>query len=108
MMPELNPDDFARISTLFVPETITALAISPDGKHLAVAAGDKVHIHRFPVGAATASSLTAADVPRLVTLYMPEKISALLFSPDGCLLTAAAADKLHIFRVPEPQKPKPL
>jgi len=47
-MPELKPDDFARLVTLFVPEAVTALAFSPDGSLLAVAAADKVHIYRVP------------------------------------------------------------
>ena len=47
-MPEYTPDEFARLVTLFVPETVSALAFSPDGSMLAVAAADKVHIYRVP------------------------------------------------------------
>ena len=47
-MPEFTPDDFARLVTLFIPETVSALAFSPDGTMLAVAAADKVHVYRVP------------------------------------------------------------
>ena len=47
-MAELTQDDFARLVTLYVPETVSALAFSPDGSLLAVAAADKVHIYRVP------------------------------------------------------------
>ena len=47
-MAEFTAEDFARLVTLFVPETVTALAFSPDGSLLAVAASDKVHIYRVP------------------------------------------------------------
>jgi len=47
-MPEFTPDDFPRLVTLFVPETVTALAFSPDGSLLAIAAADKVHVYRVP------------------------------------------------------------
>lgn len=55
-MANLNPDDFTRLATFFVPETITALAFSPDGKLLAVAAADKVHIYRVPPQASNPNS----------------------------------------------------
>ena len=55
-MPEFTADDFARLVTLYVPETVTALAFSPDGGQLAIAAGDKVHIFRVPKPKAPASS----------------------------------------------------
>ncbi|MBC7529178.1 MAG: hypothetical protein H7308_16705 [Chthonomonadaceae bacterium] len=47
-VPTLNPDDFVRLVTFFVPETISAITFSPDGSMLAVAAGDKVHIYNIP------------------------------------------------------------
>ena len=47
-MPEYKPDDFVRLVTLFIPETVSALTFSPDGTMLAVAAADKVHIYRVP------------------------------------------------------------
>jgi len=101
-MPELKPDDFVRISTLFVPEVVTSLAISPKGDFVAIAAGDKVHIHGIPAmfrGDSTAA--TPQEFPRLVTLYMPDKVQAIVFSPDGKLLTAAISNKVHIYRVPD-------
>jgi hypothetical protein len=55
-MPELNPDDFARLVTLYIPEAVTALAFSPDGTLLAVAAADKVHVYRVPTEAKNAAS----------------------------------------------------
>jgi hypothetical protein len=55
-MPELKPDDFARLVTLSIPEAVTALAFSPDGTLLAVAAADKVHVFRVPTEAKTAAS----------------------------------------------------
>lgn len=60
-MAELTQDDFARLVTLYVPETVSALAFSPDGSLLAVAAADKVHIYRVPPQAkerATSSETT--------------------------------------------------
>jgi hypothetical protein len=54
-MPSLSADDFQRLVTLFVPETITAMAFSPDGALLAVAAADKVHIFRVPPQARSGS-----------------------------------------------------
>lgn len=56
-MANLNPEDFTRLATFFVPENITALAFSPDGRLLAVAAADKVHIYRVPLQA------TSPDAP---------------------------------------------
>ncbi|HLK55136.1 MAG TPA: hypothetical protein VKU00_01145 [Chthonomonadaceae bacterium] len=47
-MPEYTPEEFARLVSLFIPETVSALAFSPDGTLLAVAAADKVHIYRVP------------------------------------------------------------
>jgi hypothetical protein len=55
-MANLTADDFARLVTFFVPEQVTALAFSPDGKLLAVAAADKVHIYRVPPQASTISA----------------------------------------------------
>lgn len=52
-MPELTSEDFPRLATLFVPETVSALAFSPDGSLLAVAAADKVHLYRVPEKART-------------------------------------------------------
>lgn len=50
-MAELTAEDFTRLATLFVPETVTALASSPDGGLIAIAAGDKVHLFRVPAQA---------------------------------------------------------
>jgi hypothetical protein len=102
-MAELKPDDFVRVSTLFAPDVVTSLAISPKGDYIAIAAGDKLHIHGIPAGlnSGSASMTATLDFPRLVTLYMPDKVQAIVFSPDGKLLSAAIADKVHIYRVPD-------
>ena len=100
-MPELKPDDFVRISTLFAPDAVTSIAISPNGAYIAIAAGDKLHIHSIPAALGGKSVPAVQDFPRIVTLYMPDKIQAIVFSPDGKLLTAAIADKVHIYRVPD-------
>lgn len=47
-MASLRAEDFARLVTLSIPSAVTALAFSPDGKMLAVAATDKVHIFLVP------------------------------------------------------------
>ncbi len=47
-MPQLKSEDILRLVTFFAPEQVTALAFSPDGKMLAVAAADKVHIYQIP------------------------------------------------------------
>ena len=47
-MADFNADDFTRLVTLYAPEIVTALAFSPDGSLLAVAAGDKVHVYQVP------------------------------------------------------------
>lgn len=47
-MAEIKAEDFIRIATLAVPAAISALAFSPDGKILAVASADKVHLYRMP------------------------------------------------------------
>jgi hypothetical protein len=47
-MADLTSDDFARLVTLYAPETVTAIAFSPDGTLLAVASGDKVHVYNVP------------------------------------------------------------
>jgi hypothetical protein len=53
-------------------------------------------------------ALTADDFVRLVTLYAPETISALTFSPDGSLLAVAAGDKIHLFQIPQQLRPPQL
>ena len=55
-MADFNADDFPRLVTLYAPETVTALAFSPDGAMLAVAAGDKVHVFQVPPQAREASN----------------------------------------------------
>ncbi len=101
-MPELKPDDFVRISTLYAPDAVTSLAISPRGDYMAIAAGDKLHIHGVPSSSAVAIATAASqEFPRLVTLHMPDSVQSIAFSPDGKLLTAAIADKVHVYRVPE-------
>jgi WD40 repeat protein len=52
------------------------------------------------------SNLTADDFVRLVTLYIPENVTALAFSPDGSILAVAAADKVHLYHVPERARPQ--
>jgi WD40 repeat protein len=100
-MPDLKPDDFVRVATLYAPDTVTSLAISPNGRTIAIAAGDKLHIHSIPVTLSDATSVTPQQFPRLVTLFMPDKVQSIVYSPDGKLLTAAIADKVHIYRVPD-------
>ncbi len=60
-MPEFTANDFPRLVTLFVPETVSALAFSPNGEVLAVSAGDKVHIYRIPDKLRAAARQAAAD-----------------------------------------------
>jgi hypothetical protein len=55
-MPEIKSEDFVRLATLFVPETAQAIAFSPDGTLLAVAAADKVFIFQVPARARTGGS----------------------------------------------------
>jgi hypothetical protein len=52
-MPQLKPEDIQRIVTFYAPEQVTALAFSPDGKMLAVATADKVHLFQIPPVLAT-------------------------------------------------------
>jgi hypothetical protein len=47
-----------------------------------------------------ASAVTPEEFERVATLFVPERAQAIAFSPDGRLLAVAAADKVHIFRVP--------
>ena len=47
-MPEIKSEDFVRLATLFVPEKANAIAFSPNGSMLAVAAADKVFIFQIP------------------------------------------------------------
>lgn len=47
-MAQIKPEDILRVVTFHAPEQVTALAFSPDGKMLAVAAADKVHIYQIP------------------------------------------------------------
>ena len=51
------------------------------------------------------ANITADDFVRLVTLYAPETVTALAFSPDGSLLAVAAGDKVHVFSVPAEARP---
>src|ERR1700722_16372815 len=100
-MPDLRADDFTRIATLYAPEIVSAIAFSPDGKYLAIAAGDKLHVHGFPANLSNAGAGgSTADFPRLVTLFMPDSVQSKVFSPDGKLITTAIADKVHIYRMP--------
>lgn len=100
-MREIKADDFARIATLYVPESVTALAIAPGGDILAIGAGDKLHIHSIQENTSQAEhEPSGVDFPRIVSLYMPDKVQAVAFTPDGKLLTVAIADKIHIYRIP--------
>jgi hypothetical protein len=47
------------------------------------------------------ADLKPEDFARLVTLSIPSPVTALAFSNDGTLLAVAAADKVHIFQVPQ-------
>ena len=59
-MPQLTTDDFVRLVTLYVPETVTALSFSPDGSLIAVAAGDKVHLFKVPPQAKAQTSASSS------------------------------------------------
>jgi hypothetical protein len=54
------------------------------------------------------ANITADDFVRLVTLYAPETVTALTFSPDGSLLVVAAGDKVHVYSVPAEARPAPV
>lgn len=60
-MPQLTSDDFVRLVTLYVPETVTALSFSPDGTLIAVAAADKVHIFKVPPQALSKPAETTTE-----------------------------------------------
>ena len=60
-MPQLTTDDFVRLVTLYVPETVTALSFSPDGSLIAVAAGDKVHLFKVPPQAKGQTSVSSTS-----------------------------------------------
>jgi hypothetical protein len=62
-MAELTTDDFTRLVTLYAPETVTALAFSPDGALLAVASGDKVHVYNVPPQVRPFNQPTAPAAP---------------------------------------------
>lgn len=47
-MATLSPEEFTRLVTLTMPDKVSALVFSPDGKSLAVAAGDKIHLYLIP------------------------------------------------------------
>jgi len=94
-MPEFKADDFTRIATLYAPEIVSSLAISPTGSLLAIVAGDKVHVHQFKV-----LSSSTVDCPRLVTLFMPDKVQSVIFTPDGKQIVVAIANKVHLYSVP--------
>ncbi len=97
-MAEFRSDQFVRLASLFVPETIEALAFSPDGQYLAIGAGDKLHIHVVPAGATSAAVLQAVDFHRIATMQMPGNVQSIIFSPDGQLVTVAVGDKVHLYR----------
>lgn len=61
-MPEIKSEDFVRLATIFVPETANAIAFSPDGSMLAVAAADKVFVFQVPPQARPTSA-PAGDSP---------------------------------------------
>lgn len=63
-MAGITADDFTRLVTLYAPEIVTALAFSPDGSLLAVAAGDKVHVYQVPPEARESKNATTPpDTP---------------------------------------------
>lgn len=55
-MPNIKSEDFVRLATIFVPETANAVAFSPDGSLLAVAAADKVFVFQVPPQARPAAA----------------------------------------------------
>ncbi len=46
------------------------------------------------------------DFVRIGTVYAPETVASIAFSPDGTLLAVASGDKVHIYRVSETCKPR--
>ena len=98
----MNSDDVSRAVTLFAPDTVSGMAISQDCTILAVAAGDKLHLHSIPSGwcSEAAGGLSANDFPRFATLYMPDKVQSITFSSDGRMLAVAIQDKVHLYKLP--------
>lgn len=98
----IKSDDVIKAVTLFAPDTVSCLAISLDCTLLAVAAGDKVHLHSIPAGWGldAGGGLTANDFPRAATLYMPDRVQSITFSGDGKMLAVAIDDKVHLYKLP--------
>lgn len=61
-MDTLHCDDFVRLATLEIPDTVTAIAFSPDGSMLAVASEDNVHIYQVPMQV-RATSTSGSSTP---------------------------------------------
>jgi hypothetical protein len=89
-----NAEAAKRVATLYAPETVTCLAITPDGSCLVVGAGAKLVVHSVP------STLPmGVDLPRIASLDLPGTVSSVVISPDGTVVYAAVGDKVHVLAI---------
>jgi WD40 repeat protein len=92
LLGDLLPDGaLARVGTLRFrcPFELFQLTFSPDGKILAVAGGDGLHLWEFPSGKERFHITAAGGAPNDPTRHM---VTAVAFSPDGKTMAVGAPD----------------
>jgi hypothetical protein len=94
-MPDLTA--ISRIASVFAPEQVTCLAVTPDQKHLLVGAGSRLLVYVIPADMAADGG---AGFTRAAAIDLPGDISAITVAPDGSALFAAIGDRIHVLQIP--------
>lgn len=91
-LPKASPVALSPLPLNFQP--VLALAISPDEKYLAIAAGSRVHLH----------DLTQVEKPRVGSLSgHDEPVQSLCWAPDGKSLFTSGFRRIKIWDIPTRQ-----
>ena len=83
-----------RIASLYAPENVSCLAITPDGGQLIIGAGTRLLVHNLPEELSS-----ECDLPRAAAIDLPGNVTSIVVSPDGKTAFAAVGDKVHVLAI---------
>jgi WD40 repeat protein len=92
--PDVAPDTFPRIRRGPIPDRVTSIAFSPDGRTIAVGSSDP--------GWGGDVALLDFDNPEAAPIFLPRwtgRINSVAFSPDGRLLASGGEDPTVVLRL---------